>query len=509
MSTKRTPAQVISDTVWRDLRMPEPGEIEQRDRDCRIMGCLVGMACGDAMGVPYEGGQAPRYGQARMTGGGFGSYQPGQWSDDTECAVMVARAKAEPLAVAAGLLAWYKSGPPDIGPTSRAVLSRAKTPADVPRLAAEVARGRIPGEVSNGSLMRTAPVALAHLGDREGCARAAREVSDLTHADPWAGDAAALWCLGIDRAIELGPEFNPGMVADGLEFLPAERRDTWAALIAEVLASPDGRGLRLRHNWSAVGGFRAALWAVSHGKSFADGVQLAVSLGADTDTVAAVAGALLGSWHGLLEIPSPWYRKVHGWPGGMTARDLAALALETAGRGRVARPDPEADVPANRHPCPAVPRGHWGPRGAAGLLPVIEHDGRRYVLLGHRSPAVDQGGCWSTAGGAIEPGESALAAAERECREEISGLPRGWQVVAEADSPCGAGCGWSYRTFAVRCRPGGELPEVAIRPAHAWESNEVAWIPVDQVGQLDLHPGFAAKWPELRAAVAAAGAGSS
>jgi len=56
----------------------------------------------------------------------------------------------------------------------------------------------------NGSLTRTGPVALAHLGDPPAIVEAARAVSALTHADPMGGDACVLWCLAIDHAVNTG-----------------------------------------------------------------------------------------------------------------------------------------------------------------------------------------------------------------------------------------------------------------------------------------------------------------
>ena len=481
---------------------PDPRGVDQFDRDDRIAGVLTGAAVGDALGAGYEGSQGPPLGQAKMIGGGFGSYQPGQWTDDTECAVMLAEARAEPLEVAAGLLKWYASNPPDIGPTSSRVLGQAKSPADVARLAREVARGRVPGEVSNGSLMRTSPVALVHLGDREKIADAARQVSDLTHCDEFAGDACVLWCLAIDRAVELGEKFRPVMVTDGLEFIPAERQETWAHLITDVLGSKSGReggrGLRLRHNWSAVGAFRAALYAVVHGKGYTGIIQLAIALGGDTDTVAAIAGALAGGWHGVLAIPTADYRRVHGWPN-LTGRDLARLALVTAGRARVAPVSTEwAGADASYHPCTTPGVRHWGPRGAAGMVPVAEVGGEQFVLLAHRSKHVQTGDCWSTPGGALEPDETPLEAAFRECREEVQGLPPDGQVVAELIAPCPHECGWSYQTFAVEFDL-TELPKVKVRPGpDSWETDSVGWVPVAEVGTLNLHPGFRASWPGLR-----------
>ena len=56
----------------------------------------------------------------------------------------------------------------------------------------------------NGSLMRTAPVALAYLDDEAALVQAARAVSELTHYDPDAGDACVLWCCAIRHAVLTG-----------------------------------------------------------------------------------------------------------------------------------------------------------------------------------------------------------------------------------------------------------------------------------------------------------------
>ena len=63
----------------------------------RIEGVLLGAACGDALGVPYEFGSAPLApGEVpRMVGGGLGPYAPGEWSDDTQMAVVIARVAAD------------------------------------------------------------------------------------------------------------------------------------------------------------------------------------------------------------------------------------------------------------------------------------------------------------------------------------------------------------------------------------------------------------------------------
>jgi 8-oxo-dGTP pyrophosphatase MutT (NUDIX family) len=157
------------------------------------------------------------------------------------------------------------------------------------------------------------------------------------------------------------------------------------------------------------------------------------------------------------------------------------------------------------HPCPAG--RHWGPNGAAGVLPWTETpDGRSWVLLSHRSLHVQAGGTWSTFGGAIDGGETPWHAAVRETSEEIDGIDVGLGVVtAELEVPCDHGCGWTYTTFAVRIQNTGAsyLPAARVASGHAaWETAGLTWVPAKQVsGHPGLHPGLRAAWPALRDAI--------
>ena len=63
------------------------------------------------------------------------------------------------------------------------------------------------------------------------------------------------------------------------------------------------------------------------------GLQAAVRAGHDTDTVAAIAGSLLGARYGASAVPTQWRRMVHGWPG-LRAHDLVELAVSTSVGGR-------------------------------------------------------------------------------------------------------------------------------------------------------------------------------
>jgi 8-oxo-dGTP diphosphatase len=130
------------------------------------------------------------------------------------------------------------------------------------------------------------------------------------------------------------------------------------------------------------------------------------------------------------------------------------------------------------------------------------------VLLAKRSAHVQQGNTWAFPGGAVDQGESPLAAAVRELTEEVTGVPRlRIRGCASLTAPCEHGCGWAYTTFVVEAdnsqEPGtgrqANVPQVAVAAGEsAWETDVVAWIPVDYVTELPLHPSFAQAWPALR-----------
>lgn len=306
---------------------------EQLDR---VEGVLLGAACGDALGVPYEFARGlPDDLVPEMVGGGLGPYEPGEYSDDTQMQVCVAKVAALGRGlrsdsaldeIASWFLRWFREGASDIGNQTRHVLRKTAARNGLSAVMREAARAlheRTGRSAGNGSLMRTGVVALPYLHDVAAMAEAARAVSALTHFDELAADACVLWCSGIRHAVVFG---GLDGVRAGLELLPIERRDRWTGWLDEA---EEHRPDHFAPNGFVVPALQAAWSAIRHTRGLEDGLIAAVRAGDDTDTVAAIAGALLGARYGASAIPTRWRERVHGWPG-LRADDLVELAVRSA-----------------------------------------------------------------------------------------------------------------------------------------------------------------------------------
>lgn len=302
----------------------------------RAVGALLGTAAGDALGAKYEfGPPLPDTQELDMDGGG--PWEPGEWTDDTSMAIPIARilARGDSLDDEACLdelvAVWtaWTSQAKDVGVQTSQLLHSLPSPdAAASRAAAAVRYATEPrASGGNGTLMRTAPVALGYLADdREAdLARAARAVSDLTHGDPDAGDACVLWSLAIRQAIRTGELDLNGQ----LQWLPVARRARWGSLIgyAEQHQPRD-----YSHNDWVVEALQGAWSAITHGDGLVDTLERAVRGGRDADTVAAIAGGLAGAVHGGSAVPARWGRMLHGWPG-LRSRGLVELAVLASRQG--------------------------------------------------------------------------------------------------------------------------------------------------------------------------------
>jgi len=341
----------------------------QLDRAC---GVLLATAVGDALGAGYEFGPSlPDDTIISMNGGGPFGWEPGEWTDDTAMAIAIAetaatgadlRATAAQDEIVSRWKEWARTAN-DVGSQTRHVLGRVACGGAAAAAAASADLHRRTGETAgNGALMRTAPVALAFLGDPDGLADAARQLSALTHFDPEAGDACVLWCLAIRHAVLTG-ELD---IRAGLPHLPDDRRTAWSQRLEAAGRSRPADFTRngwvveaLQAAWSAIATTAVPADEPAAGNFRADHLRLslenAVRGGRDTDTVAAIAGGLLGAKWGASAVPAKWRLLLHGWPAS-TPHDLVDLASRIIRGGD---PDPfdfsyagrEFRQPVVPHPC--------------------------------------------------------------------------------------------------------------------------------------------------------------
>jgi ADP-ribosyl-[dinitrogen reductase] hydrolase len=350
----------------------------------RAIGAVIGMATGDALGAGYEFGPAlPDDAPVGMIGSGV--FSPGEWTDDTAMAIPILQALAagrdllDPATMDGVAATWYEwsRNAKDVGIHTSEMMAAAPEPITAAGLAETAAAKFAAGRASagNGTLMRTAPIVLGYLHDPEGLTRAATAYSLLTHGDPVAAQACVLWNHAQRHAIGTG-ELD---IRIGLAHLDADAAATWSALLDEAEAGEpvdfhQGNGWvvrALQAAWSAIASTGIPVLDTGSGTfpadHFAHALRTSVRVGNDADTVAAIAGGLLGAVWGVSAIPARWRRMLHGWPG-MTGQEL----LRLAGSATTGGPDGQGWPSGAR-----IDYNRWQPRGVA--VPHPHDDG---VLIG-------------------------------------------------------------------------------------------------------------------------------
>ena len=270
----------------------------------RAQGCLLGQVAGDNLGalveffshdrIAEQHGDGPR----RLEDGGVWDLMAGQPTDDSEMALALARSivRSGGYSVDDALQAyrdWLASDPFDAGTTTRSALG-----------------GRLmPASQANGSLMRVSPLGVfAHRRSPAEAAALARLDSSLTHPHPVCRDAAAAFTVAIAHAVAHGdgPEAAHAAAVTWARAAPAEAAVTAALERAASTPPVCDEG---HVGWVLVA-LQNAFYELLHARGVEEGVVDSVRRGGDTDTNAAIAGALLGAVHGRDGIPLQWRRRV-------------------------------------------------------------------------------------------------------------------------------------------------------------------------------------------------------
>jgi ADP-ribosyl-[dinitrogen reductase] hydrolase len=259
----------------------------------RAQGVLLGQVIGDSLGSLVEFKPAPEIAQLYPNGvrdladGGVYKIMAGQPTDDSEMALALARTLLTEKKYAAERVldayrAWLTSRPIDVGMTTERGL---------------LGRGDAASE-SNGSLMRISPIGVWAAGDPRRAAKAAREDSALTHPNPVCVES----CAGLAAAIAagVGGGDRNAMLEAALEHSSGPARA--AIMLGATSTAPTD--FFTRQGWALIA-LQNAFYALFH-EGFEEGLVRTVGQGGDTDTNAAVAGALLGALHGRDAVPSRW-----------------------------------------------------------------------------------------------------------------------------------------------------------------------------------------------------------
>jgi ADP-ribosyl-[dinitrogen reductase] hydrolase len=275
----------------------------------RAQGALLGQLAGDALGGQVEFSSArsirDRFpaGVRAMEDGGYWNTIAGQPTDDSELALMLGRTLVRdggmsPERVRHSYWGWLESGPFDVGLTTEVGLT------ELPNVESQ----------ANGALMRVSPLGIFgwRLPPAE-LAALARQDAEITHPNPVCRDASAAFCVALAHAVRTG-EGAAGAHAAALAWARGAGAD------ADVIATLEGARVPPADFQRQSGWVRTALQNAFHralvAPSLEDGIVETVMAGGDTDTNAAIAGALLGAVHGRNALPAAWRSAV------LTARAL-------------------------------------------------------------------------------------------------------------------------------------------------------------------------------------------
>lgn len=288
----------------------------------RAEGCLLGQLAGDSLGSLVEF-QSPadirrRYpdGVRELIDGGTWDTIAGQPTDDSEMALMLARMLIKERRYDAeearkAYVFWLNSHPFDCGMTVSAGL-----------------RGRPnPDSQANGALMRISPLGIFCWNcDLEKTSQLAQLDASLTHPHPVCGQANALFAMAIAQLISTykSPQETYEDIKLWATELKVEKTLMKAILDAALTTAAD---YETQQGWVIIA-FQNALWQLLNAPSLEEGVVDTVMRGGDTDTNAAIAGALLGAAYGRDAVPKQWVEKL------LSCRPKA-------GEPRVRRPRPE------------------------------------------------------------------------------------------------------------------------------------------------------------------------
>lgn len=285
----------------------------------RLVGALLGLALGDALGATTEfmsrseiRRRWPR-GHREIIGGGAFGWAKGAVTDDTEMALCIVRgvrkagtdARVGEIVGAVGdeFMKWRAKNPPDIGNTVRLALDLYEQSGDWGEVAAGVRHALGDRAGGNGALMRTLPISLFWPNDEKRIIEVGLAVSRMTHPHPEADFCTVAYNLLVAHLIRGGEKAQSVEEAFGKAAKIAPMPERFEGFVGNVSRIDENA---ISSSGYCVDTLEAALFCFLCEGDAEGCIVRAANLGDDADTVAAVAGGLAGAHYGRSGLPSRW-----------------------------------------------------------------------------------------------------------------------------------------------------------------------------------------------------------
>lgn len=293
--------------------------------DDKPLALILGVAVGDALGVPVEFKARGTFLVTGMQGYGTHNQPPGTWSDDTSLTLALAdnlfpdgvQDTPDLESIAWGFTEWYDNAAYtphgkvfDVGDATAKAVKRLKE-----GVVPEQAGGAGERDNGNGSLMRIAPLTFYMFGIRkpEERFRIVKAVSSLTHAHAWSVAACYIYVEMLNK-LRMGRKKKEAYAelredfARGMPFISKPTLAKFVRILENDISTLPEKDIR--SSGFVIDTLEAAFWCFLTTANYKDAVLKAVNLGDDTDTTGAVTGALAGLAYGLDSIPQEWLNQL-------------------------------------------------------------------------------------------------------------------------------------------------------------------------------------------------------
>jgi len=299
----------------------------------KFLGCLIGAAIGDGLGAWREG---RRIAEKEDIASLAERVEELAYTDDTHMTIGVVESLIQSRGfdgehMAQTFIKNYEAEPwRGYGPGPPRVFRMIKSGEPWDSAANKIYRG---GSFGNGSAMRVAPIGLLYSNNPAKLREIAYKSSSITHSHELGKEGAALQAYAVALALNTPSDEEIDREAFLLKLQNFAQTQLYKEKIAntkELLGEQDRARVVavLGNGIEALNSVPTAIYCfLKQPKSYKDSVIYAISLGGDTDTIASMAGAILGAYLGIEAIPQEWRLKLENKA---YIEDLAEKLWQTA-----------------------------------------------------------------------------------------------------------------------------------------------------------------------------------